>query len=318
MQCWFWNIDLDNQQYFAQELKAGRLRQGWGYDPKLDLRAIDQKLSQAIALDHQEQQAWDRCNAMLLSIAVGDIVVVKNLPSRQQFTLATVVGKYDFRIDPIGDYGHLLPVEIIRVFHKYSKIVPSPFINAVNREQNPVRVTHKHHETVRELAATTATDNDTGTPEAFKDKVAGWRSSLLPHLKASLRVSLTAKETERLILEILKQDGMDVISTAGPAERGADLMCEIQLAYALRSKLAIQVKMHWDHDNDTTGIEQLEQAFGAYDIDGGLLVTMADSLGDDLKARIKQAQKNHKIEVLYGEELFQRLLGLLGDQNVAL
>ena len=27
-------------------------------------------------------------------------------------------------------------------------IVPSPFMNALNREQNPIRVTYKHHQTV--------------------------------------------------------------------------------------------------------------------------------------------------------------------------
>jgi hypothetical protein len=37
MKCWFWNIDAEKQGYFASELKAGRLRQEWGYQSHLDL-----------------------------------------------------------------------------------------------------------------------------------------------------------------------------------------------------------------------------------------------------------------------------------------
>jgi hypothetical protein len=38
----------------------GRLRQGWGYDDRLDLRLINQKDQQKQPLDEEESAAWNR------------------------------------------------------------------------------------------------------------------------------------------------------------------------------------------------------------------------------------------------------------------
>ena len=155
-------------------------------------------------------------------------------------------------------------------------------------------------------------------PEQFKDKVINWRESLLPHLTESLRNSLTASETERLILEMLRRDGLDVLWIAGAYEQGADILCDVQLGYGLLSKIAIQVKMHWGEDYDTTGIEQLEKAFEVHSVQAGLLVSMAQKLGDNVLARIEKAQRKHNIRVLYGEELYGRLLELIADSSLDL
>ena len=84
------------------------LRQGWGYDNRLNLHNLHAKVSANIPLDSQEQKAWDRCHAMLLYIQEDDLVAVKNVHSRDKFTIARVIGKYDFQIDSsVEDYGHL-------------------------------------------------------------------------------------------------------------------------------------------------------------------------------------------------------------------
>lgn len=318
MECWFWNIDSKAQDYFRTELDKGTLRQGWGYDERLDLRKLKDNSDKDIALDDEEQAAWNRCNAMLTYIKVGDLVVVKNVPSRDQFTIVEVEGAYDYKIENAGDYGHILPVKIINTFNKYSKIVPSPFINALNRGQYPIIVTYKHNLTVQELAKISPLSEEKDKPELFKSKVANWRTSLLPCLKESLRNSLTASETERLIFEMLRRDGLDALWTAGAYEQGADILCDVQLGYGLLSKIAIQVKMHWGDDYDTTGIEQLEKAFEAHAVQAGLLVNMADKLGNNVLDRIEQAKKKYNIRVLYGEELYSRLLELIADSTLDL
>lgn len=319
MECWFWNIDISNQSYFIEELQKGRLRQGWGFRDKLNLRKLQDKVSTNISLDSEEQEAWSRCRAMLQSIQKGDLIAVKNIPSRDQFTLVRVRDKYDFQIDSsVGDYGHLLPVEIVTTYHKYSKLVPSPLINALNREQNPIRITYKHHQTIRDLASIETTPDERERPEQFKEKIANWRISLFPHLRDGLKKNLSPTETERLILEMLRRDGMDVLWSAGPTERGADLLCDVQLGYGLTSKIAIQVKMHWDKDDDTTGIDQLEQAFSAHGVQAALLVSMADELGENVKSRIEQAQKTYNIRAIYGEELYAKLLELIADPSFEL
>ena len=319
MECWFWNIDITMQSYFTDELQRHRLRQGWGYDERLDLRKLHVKVSANTSLDPEEQKAWDRCHPMLLYMQEGDLVAVKNVPGRDQFTIARVTGGYDFKIDPsIGDYGHFLPVEIVTAYHKYSKVVPSPLVNALNREQNPIRVTYKHQQAIRDLASKDTTSEERDNPEQFKEKVAKWRGSLLPHLRDALKVNLSPNETERLILEMLKRDGMDVLWSAGPREQGADLLCDVQLGYGLTSKLAIQVKMHWGEDYDITGIDQLEHAFLAHGVQAGLLVSTADKLGENVINRIEEAQKKYNIRIIYGEELYGRLLELIADSSLDL
>lgn len=316
MECWFWNIDPGAQEYFSSELNKGVLRQGWGYDERLDLRKLKTKTDNNIPFDDEEQRAWDRCNTMLIYINEGDLVVVKNVPTWEQFTIVKIKGGYNYSIEDIGDYGHMLPVIIVNTFHKYSKVVPSPFINALNREQNPIRITYKHSQTVRELASIIPSSEEKDKPELFKDKVISWRESLFPTLKESLKRNLTASETERLILEMLRRDGLDVLWNAGAYEKGADILCDVQLGYGLLSKIAIQVKMHWGEDYDITGIEQLEKAFEAHSVQAGLLVSMAEKLGDNVIKRIEKAKKKYNIQVLYGEQLYGRLLELIADSSL--
>jgi len=255
---------------------------------------------------------------MLLYVREDDLAAVKNVPSRDHFTIVKVTGGYDFKIDELGDYGHLLPVAIVNTFHKYSRVVPSPFINALNRERNPIRITYAHTRTVRELASIVPTSDKKDKPEEFKDKLRGWRRSLLPRLAETLKSTLSPREAERLILEMLRRDGMDVLWNAGASEQGADILCDVQLGYGLLSKIAVQVKMHWGEDYDITGVEQLEKAFQSHQVEAALLVTMADKLGNNVLERIEEAQKKYNIRVLYGEELFEGLLKLITDASLDL
>jgi hypothetical protein len=95
---WIWNIAGDQQHFFADELKKGRLRQGWGYDDHLDLRLIKKKNDHNEPLDDEEKAAWDRLNVMLMDwgIKVGDVIVVKNTPTWGFYTLAKVTGGYQY------------------------------------------------------------------------------------------------------------------------------------------------------------------------------------------------------------------------------
>jgi len=314
MQCWLWNIDPNSQQYFTRELLAGRLRQGWGYNPGLDLRLLNAKKLANQPFNDNERIAWDRCHPMLLYIKVDDIIAVKNVPSFEMFTLVRVTGDYNFVQGEVGDYGHCLPVESVATYHKSSRLVPAPFVNALNRELYPVRVTYKHQQTVRELVSMKATPEEREAPEIFKDKVTRWRRDLLPHLKAILQRSLTPRETEHLVLELLRRDGMEVLWNAGPGEKGADILSEVPLGFGLTStKLAIQVKMFWDLHSDTTGLDQLETAFRSHAIQAALLVSMADKLAPELHNRLEQLQRQFNLRIIYGSDLYERLLELIAD-----
>lgn len=94
MECWFWNIDVDSQNYFVKELDNNRLRQGWGYEPGLDLRILQGKVSTGTAFTPEEETAWSRCVPMLRDINRDDLIAVKNIPTSEYFTIIRVVGDY--------------------------------------------------------------------------------------------------------------------------------------------------------------------------------------------------------------------------------
>lgn len=319
MQCWFWNIASDRQEYFKQELDNGRLRQGWGYDDALDLRKIKEKISEGQELDKKEQITWDRCRFMLESIAKGDLIVVKNIPKRNNFSIVKVEGSYQFNRGEIGDFGHFLPINgaEVKAYHKNSKFVPAPFVNALNREQYPIRRTKKHRETVVQLfSEIKASEEDTLKPQEQKEKIENWKLEISDFLKNKLYENLNSKDAEKFIQLFLQWDGddnRDVEDISGPKEEGADLILKEKIGYGIESAIGVQVKMHWGTDNSIDGISQLKRAIDAHDVQAGLLITFANEIGPDLKKEIEDAQKEYNIEVFYGNELFLRLLEMTID-----
>jgi hypothetical protein len=105
---WASRIDKHNPGFFWEELKAGRLRQGWGYDQSQDLRVVTKKEWQ----DRSPQQAETYRQRHMLGgeggWQLGDIILIPIVPTWGMFALADVVGPYRFEIPPgYEDYGHI-------------------------------------------------------------------------------------------------------------------------------------------------------------------------------------------------------------------
>jgi len=317
MSCWFWNIDKAETKYFMEELSAGKLRQGWGYSDNLNLRKLRERIDRGEQLEEYEDAAWTRVSPMLL-IKADDLVIVKNVPDSNHFTLVEVSGEYGFEIGDLGDYGHYLPVKVLKEFHKHAYIVRAPMVNALEREAHPIRVTYKHASSVEDLRALAGsiTEEQAKKVEEFREIANSWKRKLSDHLREYLHGEyLNSRKAEKLIEALLIADGFDVDFTAGPSERGADLITFVPLTYNLKAKLALQIKKHTGIDNDLTGINQIIGAFEAHRADAGLLVTFADELGPDLEKKIREARRKYNLDVLYGEELYERLLELIVTGN---
>jgi len=122
----YWAIRTDQARrpFFWRELKAGRLRQGWGYRPELDLENLARLRKRGVKLPKYQQDTW-RGNRRLLqtepdSMQTGDIVVLLHLPEYGTWSIARVTGDYRFEIsdepnnvDATPDYGHIRPVELL-------------------------------------------------------------------------------------------------------------------------------------------------------------------------------------------------------------
>lgn len=317
MNCWFWNIDRDRQDFFNRELEEGRLRQGWGYQKNLDLRKIQRRREEGKSLTGQQESAWSRCGDMITRIKSDDLVVVKNVPSGDHFTIVRIVeGGYRYEIsEETGDQGHILPVEKVGAYNKNAEVVPTPMVRALNRERHPIRRTLAHQERVINLAEVDPESAQKAEP--FKEMVEGWKKGLRNHLEEMLQTKLHPRHAERLVLEMLRNDGLDVEWTAGPNERGADLATKTMLGYGMSTNVAIQVKYHTEKENNPGVLDQIEQAFEERDVDAGLLVTFANELSDAVEDRLTELKHNYRenVEVLYGEDLYMRLLELIADTD---
>lgn len=316
MNCWIWNIDKGRRPYLREEINKGRLRQGWSYREDLDLRKIKKRIEQGDEIDEKVQRAWDRCKWMLTHIKSGDLIVVKNIPDSNSFTLVKVKGEYDFSIDEEqGDQGHIIPIEKIQSFDKRASVAPSPFVNAINREQHPIRRTKKHKETVINLAQGDISDEEATQPEKFKEILQNCRSELQEPLKKYLKDKLNSRLAEKLVLNMIAHELEEekIEYTAGPAEQGADIIAEFDFGYVFSHKIAVQIKMHWEKDSTTHGVKQLKKAIQKYDVDAGMLVSFADELGDDLERAAEKLEAEYPVEILYGDDLYERLLETIVD-----
>ena len=121
---WALRTDQARRAFFWRELKDGRLRQGWGYRPELDLEVLARLRDGGVKLAKYQQDAWQGNRRLLQtqpdSMQTGDIVVFLNLPEYATWSIGRVTGGYRFQVsdepndvDGTPDYGHIRPVELL-------------------------------------------------------------------------------------------------------------------------------------------------------------------------------------------------------------
>jgi hypothetical protein len=281
----------------------------------LDLRKLKTKLEEKRPLDEQEAATWSHCAAMLDKIAPRDIVVVKNVPDGQHFTIVEVTGTYDFALDTeIKDFGHYLPVKCPQVYLRRASAVELPFATALSRERHAIQRTYRHADTVNRLYSLSS-DLTTSTAQELPERLHDIWLIILTELKSLLKVQLHKiidwKIAELLVLKLLEHDGMTVTYNGGSQEQGADLLATQELGYGLTTKLGVQVKYHQGVESETYGLSQLRQAFEKHELDAGLLVSFADELAPDVEKLLSEMRKTVNLEVLYGDDLYEVLLNLI-------
>ncbi len=150
--CWIWNVSKTNKNYFMEQLKINQvIGQECGYNKRINLHYLNAKSRKNLI--GEEWYIWDSCKMMLTDIKKNDLVIIKNIPNYDYFTIVKVVGKYKFQmIHKNGNLNHFLPVEILGEFYKYSKIVPSSLLRTLNREIHPIYMARYYQcETIKNL-----------------------------------------------------------------------------------------------------------------------------------------------------------------------
>lgn len=133
---WASRPDRHNPEVFADELRKGRLRQGWGYSDECNLEAIRQKYwddakgwqglpdeLHAVIQNYPFDPNWPTGQA---TMRAGDIVLVPNIPKWGFFSLVEIQDD-EYQFEPIQlnekqkdrdynleqDYGHYRKVKLL-------------------------------------------------------------------------------------------------------------------------------------------------------------------------------------------------------------
>lgn len=114
---WAMRTDRNRRDDLWSEIRAGRLRQGWGWDAEQDLQLVAEVARGDGTLSEAQRAAWGN-RRMLTSepdgIHVGDIILVMHMPAERRFSVVRVTGPYQYDGGQVfGDYGHILPVELL-------------------------------------------------------------------------------------------------------------------------------------------------------------------------------------------------------------
>lgn len=314
---WVMRVDHANAaDFLRKELRAGRLRQGWGYQDAQNLETIAARKKKGAQLTDQQRDCW-RGNRRMLpsepdSIHQGDLILVPHLPTHRHWSVARVVGPYKFEIPPEhGDYGHILPVELL------SSDQPVSFQAQV--------VAAELRETMRNLSRLWNIDHlgphveqivrTLGTPAV----IAG--GAEIDRLEAVLR-DLEHQAWEKLrfhyhgatfeepcvrLLEAIYGEG-SVEHTGGKNENGADAICTYRDPLGIAHRVAVQIKM-WEGDADwVRPLDQIRRAVDSYDgITSGVVLSTAERVTEKFEqARAKlEKELGLPVRVLLRAELLR-------------
>jgi hypothetical protein len=132
---WCYRIDNKSADFFWNELREGRLRQGWGYSEEQDLRRS------------KIDKGAGRNRPMFNYVKKGDILLVPHLPSWGEIAIVEATEDwnigYKFEIDKkLGDYGHIFPAKYIKRFTRHNENVSG---NIRSTLKNPSRFWNIDH-----------------------------------------------------------------------------------------------------------------------------------------------------------------------------
>ncbi|GAA5521522.1 restriction endonuclease [Aliifodinibius salicampi] len=132
---WCYRIDTNEREFFKNELvNHNRLRQGWGWDEKQDLRNL-------------KMDEGAKRNMSMLKVKKGDILLVPRLPEWNQVAIVKATEDWDEgyrfeRTEEFGGYGHIFPAKFIKGFVRKNENVDA---NIRSTLKNPSRFWNINH-----------------------------------------------------------------------------------------------------------------------------------------------------------------------------
>ena len=265
---WGYRIDTSRREaieFFSEELKEGRLRQGWGYDPGQDLR--DMKVDGGASGNLR----------MLKEVKKGHILLVPRLPNWGQVAIVEATDDWDkayqYDISAHGDYGHIFPARFRKSFSRHNEHVVGDLQSTLRARNRFWNIDHIKSD-VQRLLDTPQEDltSDISAKERFENATEGAFKSASDVFSEKaydvLKEQFEAAGWEKVLVEVLEAvyPGCDVRHTAGPREasHGTDILIEIpglgRLPRRTRYAIAVQVKDQDGQINVASIMEQISKA----------------------------------------------------------
>lgn len=337
MRYWVIRTDKKSTDWIWSELREGRLRQGWGYRDDQDLHLIAAALIARQPLNDDQGYTW-RGNRRLLETEAdgakpGDLVLLPHLPRHGSWSVARVCGPYRWEgpghtnAGGMPDFGHILPVLIVsrrpinpleeavsarlrQTMHVLSRmwnidsLAPDvkELVEAVGAESpKPLPTATEPLPTILPAIEPVGTEPAESAPPVL-DRLPKVFSVVEAATWEALQKQFHGAEFERpcvLLLEILYGDE-NVEHTGGSGERGADAICNYTDPLGLGHRLAVQIKM-WSWDADwTRPLDQLRQAYEAYDgITGGVILSTSERVSARFEAHRRELEAELHIPIKF-------------------
>ena len=314
---WAVRTDRHNKSILLRELRHGRLRQGWGYDPSQDLRLIQAEIVNGgmwwERLSETQKEVLPHLRMLSTtedSVQLGDWILVPNLPDDGYFLVAEVAGEYYY--DPLAlseeedinelakDYGHVLPVRLVtdQGINRYADHVHASIRGTL---RTPMRMWNLdgYGDVLEKLIAEYKTGTDLSTAKSGEARLARAWEIALTHAADALRerfepeldARFQAAEWEEPIKTVLENlyPGADVRWVGGPQEYGADVVVQIPNHFGgLPWLIVVQVK-NYTGELGTAVLTQLRVAYDRYSKEGKLLSLVVMTTAEKTSADFLEA-----------------------------
>ena len=302
---WFQRIERACAGWLTEELKAGRLRQGWSNGHDLDLRTISAARERGEQLSEGQKQCW-RGNRRLLpeepdGVKPGDYIIIPHLPKEGFWSIVKVTGGYRYEKDKA--FGHILEVELLnrdQPINPMCAAVAAPLRETAKTRSRMWNVDHLA-EQVRRLVEAVERGDDVSQPEPVTEKLAIIYERAAKSIKDGLRDKFQSAEFEKPIKMLLDRIyGEENVEThAGRTERGADFICSSTDGLGVQHNVAIQVKMFRGTVASLDPLDQIRCAHENYEkIGAGVVLTMAENFAEDFMARKEALERELSIPIL--------------------
>ena len=315
--------ESDEEEYVDKvydSLKGGEGRFGWSYEKSADLRELRERI---------ERSGWDSLNKyekdcyqdFLLRMQEGDYVVYINVPQWGLCTLAKVAGEYEWRYED-KDFNHRFPVDpesVAKFDRNNAKLVHPALSKKLKLRGRWWRIYDEREFRLLLNALHKRTEFESKSPATNLRYLS---KEIRPHLKeiaCQIHHTHRGKDLEPLVEKVFERvPGVKTVEQRkGSSDKGADLLVELEAGgiSGLTQTLVVQVKSWEDKHDNPEAVDQIRRALQYHGADMGLIVSTAESAGENLEKALERLNNDLEkpVSLLIGADLAAFFLHYGGD-----